>query len=183
MKRLTLVVLALFCGLGASAAVETGTSRAGLPFWKPVGRWIVLLLPLANGAYGCTALARSDPNAKYSVAFVLTASSTHLYLDDPALSDPPPSTLELAVDGHSLARVQVLLQEPFDKGRQLLVADLPGAMLAREVLPAMLGGQKLEVTAGGRHYTVSVVDFPSVLRELQDCARTALGLEPLLSSK
>lgn len=183
MKRLT-AALTLFFAIGAGvAAGQSGQNRAGLPFWEPVGPWVVLLLPLADGSYGCTALTRPGPARRYSVAFALSGSTTHFYLNDPALTGSAPSAVSLAVDGHFVAQLKVLLHESYGAGQKLLMADVPGATLARKVLPEMIGGRQLEVSAGDRHWAIPIADFAAVLRELQDCARIALTRQPRFSSE
>jgi hypothetical protein len=186
MKRLATAALAMvwLSGMSASAA-ESTTGRFGVPYWKPVGSWIVLLLPLGNGALSCTALTRmiSARTGKYSVGFALSPTATHFYLNDPALPKPAPRAISLAVDGHKIAELSVLLHEPFGKGEQLLMADLPGAMLAQQILPAMVKGRSLDITAGSRHYAIPIADFAAVVTELQQCAMLALAQLPELSSK
>src|SRR5260370_41463922 len=102
MKPLLIAALALICTVGTSVkATQVPPSGAGIPFWSPVGPWVVLLLPLAKGGYTCAALTRSPPAgpAGYSVGFAVSASATHFYLNYSALPRSAPIVLTLAVDG------------------------------------------------------------------------------------
>lgn len=189
MIRLAVAALALILALAPGRAADSRSAStgktAGIPLWKPVGSWVVLLLPLGDGSLTCTAITRAIPTSAgvFSVGFALSSTSTHFYLNGSALPKQAPPTVTLAVDGHDVATLRVLLHEPIDGSEQLLVADLPGAMLAREVLPAMMRGRSLEVTAGARHYAVSIVDFGKVFVELQQCAIVALAHLPRLSAR
>lgn len=184
MRRLLLAALVLACASGAKGAASQPTpGHFGIPYWKPVGSWIVLLLPLADGGMACTALTKTvrSPSGKYSMGFALGLASTHFYLNDPALAEPSPENITLEVDGHRLAQLPVLFHEKFDTGRQMLMADVPGTMLAQRILPAMVHGRSFEVTAGSRRYSVPIIDFASVAKELRECAVIALAKHPLLS--
>lgn len=184
MRRLLLAALVLACVSAArGSASESAPGHFGIPYWKPVGSWVVLLLPLADGGMACTALTKTTASTSgtYSMGFALGLATTHFYLNDPALPKPAPDKLTLAVDGHRLAQLPVLLHEAFDGGRQMLMADVPGATLARRILPAMVRGRTLEVTAGRRHYTMPITEFASVVKELRECAVIALAKHPLLS--
>lgn len=187
MRRLLTAALAVIWATSGTnlQAMESGASRPSLPFWKPVGPWVVLLLPLPNGNFACTALTRAAPKTPrgYSIGLVLGQSSTHFYLNDPKLPRDTPGSITLSVDGIAVADPKVLLREPYDNGGQLLVADLPGDMLARRVLPAMVKGRTLEVTAGDRHYEMPIADFASVVRELGECAPIALAMQEQASAR
>lgn len=143
-----------------------------------MGPWVVLLLPLSNGSYSCTALTRSPPVGPpgYSMAFALSPSATHFYLNYNAATNPAPSEVTLAVDGESIGRLKVLLDEPLDGGsQQLLMADIPGDMLARQLIPAMVIGRMLDVIVGERHFTMTIAMFGSIVRDLRECAQIRLG--------
>src|SRR5260370_29262782 len=89
MKPLLIAALALICPFGTSVkATQVPPSGAVIPFWSPVGSWVVLLLRLEKGGYTCAALTRSPPAgpAGYSMGFALSASTTHCYLN----YSPPP---------------------------------------------------------------------------------------------
>ncbi len=178
MTRPLIAALALIWVIGADAnAAQTAPGHFGVPYWKPVGAWIVLLIPLSSGSFSCAALTRAvaSGSGKYSVGFALTASTTHFYLNDPALPKPAPKSVTLAVDQHQVARLPVLLHQRFDRGGQILMADVPGMTLGRRILPAMIAGRQLEVDAGDRHYAVSIADFGVVVKQLQECALFVLG--------
>ena len=186
MKRLLMTALVLIWATGTSLQAAQTTSRhAALPFWKPVGPWVILLLPLSNGSYACTAVTRSASAGpgSYSMAFVLSASATHFYLNDPALPITAAKSVTLAVDGHRIAELTVLLQQPYNHGEQLLMADIPGDMLARQLIPFMVKGRMLEVTADERHYAMPIEGFEFVSRELSECAAMALGIQPDASTR
>ena len=192
MRRLTIAVLApgWSAGTGLSAA-EVGSNPVGFPFWKPVGQWVVLLLPLGEGGFSCTALTRSPPAGpvRYSMGFALTLSATHFYLRDDALPDSVPGEIALRVDEQPVTRLKVLLHEPLKGGalnggkEQMLMADLPGDLLARQVFPAMVRGQTLDVIIGDRDYAMPIAGFESVIVDLRQCARLALGTEPQVASR
>ena len=186
MARLAAAALALiWVALAPAQAAGDPGGKPAIPVWKPVGSWIVLLLPLARGGMSCTALTRMIPTAGglYSVGFALSPTSTHFYLNGSAMPKPAPRMVRLAVDGRDVAELKVLLHERFANGEQLLMADLPGAMLARDILPAMVRGRALQVTAGGQHYTISIAEFGTVVSDLQQCAMVALGSLPRLSER
>ena len=176
MKPLLIAALALICPFGTSVkATQVPPSGAGIPFWSPVGPWVVLLLPVEKGGYTCAALTRSPPAgpAGYSMGFALSASTTHFYLN---YSPPPrsaPTVLTLAVDGKPIAQLKIFVHGQIDSdGEELLVADLPGEMLARQVFPAMMAGQMLSAIAGEGSYAVPILHFDHVVRDLRQCAKT-----------
>src|SRR5260370_38545824 len=106
------------------------------------------------------------------MGFALSASATHFYLSHSTLPRSAPSVLTLAVDGKLIARLKIFAHGRIDSdGEELLVADLPGEMLARQVFPAMIAGQMLSAIAGEGYYTVSIAHFDYVVRDLQECAK------------
>ena len=116
------------------------------------------------------------------MGFALSASATHFYLNYNAPPRSAPSALTLAVGGRPIAQLKVMLHEELDNGKEeLLVADLPGDMLARLVFPAMIQGQMLSAIVGERYYAVPIAHFDSVVQELQDCALKALAKQSRIS--
>ena len=175
-NKLLIAALMLICASATDAQTPQSRSHgSGLEGWFPVGSWTVLLLPLSNGNYVCTAITREPPwgPAGYAMAFVFSLAATHFYLyyDDPAV--PTPRELVLAVDGEMLARLTVIEHQPVEHdGQHLIVADLPGNMFVRQVVPPMLNGETLTVTAGRHRYTMPIGGFRAVMQEIADCART-----------
>ena len=115
MKKLLVAALMLICASAADEQTPQRQShRSGLELWTPVGPWAVLLLPLQNGSYVCTATTRTPPwgPAGYSMAFVLSLSATHFYLYYDNSLVPTPAELMLAVDNKPIARLPVIEHQP-----------------------------------------------------------------------
>jgi hypothetical protein len=85
------------------------------------------------------------------------------------------------VDGKLIAQLKIFAHGRIDSDdEELLVADLPGEMLARQVFPAMIAGQMLSAIAGEEYYTVPIPHFDYVVRDLQECAK-AIAKWPQIS--
>ncbi len=162
--------------LTATTHAQTGTSppQAGVHDFPSVGAWAVIESSLPNGDMFCSAITRRPPDGpgNVSMAFVFTSSTTHFYLWPEHRPGLPPlaiKRMQFAIDGQAIRPVQVVQETPGPGRRDQIVADLPGAMLTEEVLPLMIRGSLLTVTAGPYTYSVPIAGYRKITKELFDC--------------
>jgi hypothetical protein len=105
------------------------------------------------------------------MAFVLSLSATHFYLYYDNSVVPTPAELMLAVDNKPIARLPVIEHQLEPSGKHVIVADLPGDMLLRQVVPSMLNGKMLSIAAGQHRYPMPISRFRIVMQEIVDCGR------------
>jgi hypothetical protein len=141
--------------------------------WPPVGAWAVSLSPLPSGSAVCGAMTRVPPYgpAGYTMAFSIGRVTTHfcLYNDGPMI--PNPQGLTLSVDGRQIATLPILGHTTVETGKSFsIMADVPGDMLSRVILPAMVDSTTLAVTAGQHVYPMPIIDYKRVTDEIVQCA-------------
>lgn len=105
------------------------------------------------------------------MSFAFKVESTHFYLwyNGPLL--PTPTTLDLSVDGRRLVELPVLEQQPAGSNYpNMIMADVPGDMFVKQVMPPMLNANTLTVRVGQSSFSMPITGYKEVASELFDCA-------------
>ncbi len=167
----------------AACALLSVAGTAGAASWPPTDIWAVTTLPTRDGGELCVAITRDLPNrtTAYRIALVFgTESRFELMLDADVLgtSDMPsrvPDRLDLRVDDHRVAELPVIGATKVSPNTLLIKADMPGDMMVRQILPHMLRGRRLAVTADRWRYMVPIDSFGVTAEQIHRCAMLLTG--------
>jgi hypothetical protein len=134
----------------------------------------------------CAAITRMPPNgpAGYAMSFALGLETTHFYLyyDGPMI--PTPRQVTLSVDGKPIANLNVLGHTHAETGGKFqIMADLPGDMMSKTILPPMFNGTTLTVKVGQYAYPMPIIGYKQVGSEIAECAQSVFEKMRLQKNK
>ena len=165
--RVFLAVAALVCAWVASAHAQRIEKR-----WPPPqGAWAVVKVLLPSGREACSLTTRAPPDGPAGLAanIILDARATQFQFLYAGPEIPPVRQIMLFADKRFITTLPVVSQGKL-LSAYLLAADMPGDLLQRRVLPALVGALGLSIQAGVRGYVMLIGNVSTLSAELSACA-------------
>lgn len=167
------VALAIAAPIAAQADDHATVEPSGLIHWPAAGDWQTLLMKLPNGQPACIfgPKERTLPDGgKFGFTIWVQRASAHLWLNLAGTKTPAPKALVFYADGKPFASLTVAQQlAGAAPGWTSYMADLPGDMLGKQLIPNLTSGNAIELAADGRRYAVPNADFKTTAGYLQEC--------------